>query len=179
MKSACDTAHVMTLLQEHQGYFDCRLKPVEHFPHGFPLYRESTFAEDYRRGKLSLVLVFRSICVDDVRPVDNRDILYCAVISADLQNVRCLYLGNKQPVFVLKIKAMESVEGITNAIPSLVRLYRIQEFTAEAGDGLLFVSGLDELFKVYPGWEYGKLDPQLLRAVRCGKVHTTHSRERL
>lgn len=147
----------MNSLQEKQCGFYCRLKGPESLAHGFPLYRDSTFAEDYRSGKLSLVLVFRAIRVDDVGPIN--DILCCAVFSSLMPNVRHLRLRNEQPVLVSNIELMESINEVTDNVPSLVRLYHVQEFPAEAHDGILFFSGLDELFKMFPGWVYGKSDP--------------------
>jgi len=123
-------AAAMNSLQENQCGFYCRLKGPESLGHGFPLYRASTFAEDYRGGKLSLVLVFRAVGVDEVRPVN--DILCCAVFSSLITpNVRYLYLRNKQPVLVSNIELVESVDEVADHVPSLVRLYRIQEFPAE------------------------------------------------
>jgi hypothetical protein len=138
------------------------MKPVQRLAHGFPLYRESTFAEDYRSGKLSLVLIFRAVGIDDVVAVNSLNaVYYCAVISADLKNVRSLYLRDEKPMLVSSIQLMESIEVVSHYIPSLVRLYRIQELPAEADDGLLFFSGFDEIFKMFPGWVYGKFDSVL------------------
>lgn len=124
--------------------------------HGFPLYRENTFTKDYRCRKLSLVLVFRAICVDKVRSIDDRDGLpvYCLVIRARLPNMRCLYLRDEQPVLVSKVELMERVEKVANGVSSPVRLYRVQEFPAESDDGRVLFSGRDEGFKMFPRWIY-------------------------
>jgi hypothetical protein len=158
MASVVQSALRSSGVKNPKGDFYCRLKCAQRLPHGFPLYRESTFAEDYGSGKISLVLVFRAVGIDQIGTIDNSGSLYCSVISADISNVRNLYLRDEEAVLISKIEAVECIDEVSDKIPSFVRLYRIEKFPSESDDGLLFFSAFDELFKIFPGWIYRKSD---------------------
>lgn len=153
-----DVAQKLPVVEAHQGNFDCRVKMAQRLPHGFPLYRENTFSEDYRSAKLSLIVVFRAVRIDQIGSIADRSSLYCAIISADLPDVRYLHLRDREPVLVMQVKLMESVDEVSDEVPSLVRLYQIQHDFFHAEDGVLFFSGFEEIFKMFPGWVYRELD---------------------
>ena len=133
-----------------EGRFYCGLKPFEGFIDRSPFYpKAATFAEDYRSGNLSLVLVFRTIGIPNIFPIDDRDSFIVAVISANGDHVRDLHLRDENLVFVSNVELMESVDEVSNRIASLVRLYRIEKFVADSGDGLLLFSAFDKRFKMF------------------------------
>jgi hypothetical protein len=154
MDSRDRVAVLDSVFEEQQGNLDCCLKPFESWEDGLTFYRH-TFAEDYRSGKLSLILYLRAISIDQVQIGDS---LICAVLSAIVPNLGYLHLRDHELMLVEHVDLMEMVEAVPYNIRSLVRLYCIEQFPANGDNGILLFSGLEKTYKVLPGWVDRELD---------------------
>ena len=136
-----------------------------------------TYAENYRQGRLALVYhlhvaVFPKVneggvpSAEVLRP--NRELNAVAVFTSNRFNPANLQLGNQEPVFVGNVEVMYGVDRI--AVPSLVRLYLIEEFPAYCDEGCLFWSVGNKLFKMLSAWADRKADLVFFGGVGGGQL---------
>ncbi len=143
---------------------------------GYPEDR-LTYAENYRQGRLALVYhlhVAVTSKVNDGRVLTaevswpDSELNAIAVFTSNRLNPADLYLRDQEPVFVGNVEVMYGVDRI--AIPSLVRLYFVEEFPAYCDDGCLFFSLPEKVFKMRSAWEDRKVDPVFFGVVGSGQL---------
>jgi hypothetical protein len=83
-------------------------------------------------------------------PRPNSELNAVAVFTSNRLNPADLYLRDQEPVFVGNVEVMYGVQGIP--VPSLVRLYLVEEFPTHCDEGCLFWSLPDKLFKMRSVW---------------------------
>lgn len=71
------------------------------------------------------------------------------VFKADVPDVLEMNLGDEEFVFVQNVESVKLPDGLS--IPSLVRLYGIQNEVADPFGGLMFESAIDGVFHFLPG----------------------------
>jgi hypothetical protein len=111
--------------------------------------------ENYRQGRFSLVYHLHVAMVPKVNTSgvsgaemfrSDSELNAVAVFTSNRLNPADLYLRDQEPVFVGNVEVMYGVQGIP--VPSLVRLYLVEEFPAYCDDGCLFWSLPDKHFKM-------------------------------
>lgn len=121
--------------------------------------------EEYRKGRLSIVF--------NLQPTANLDhVVSAGAIGYEgaISDLRALVVfcvnagdgrhakhGDQEPVFV---DVVDFVEGPEGKIPSLVRLYVVENDVADIGSGMLYVSLFHGNGKVLPRFMEWKMDPR-------------------
>lgn len=136
-----------------------------------------TNAENYRQGRHALVyhLHFAAMPKVDTSGVSSAEVFRpdfelnaIAVLTSNRLNPADLYLRDQEPVFVGNVEVMYGVDRI--AVPSLIRLYLVEEFPAYCDEGCLFWSAIDELCKMLSGWEDRKVNFSFYEGVGSGQL---------
>jgi hypothetical protein len=157
--------------QDRQNAIDRYLQFAKGWNNDLTLQRR-TFSEDYRRGELAYfydVELLSSFVAQDERAAA-KDIsgLYSVsfarlVLCPESVKFSNLKLWDHEPMFISDIELVQVEKGIT--VPSLVRLYDVEQGTTDLDDGLLLFSLSEKLFKILPRRIDGKL------AVFAGEVN--------
>jgi hypothetical protein len=143
---------------------------------GYPEDR-LTYAENYRQGRFSLVYHLHVAMVPKVNTSgvsgaemfrSDSELNAVAVFTSNRLNPADLYLRDQEPVFVGNVEVMYGVQGIP--VPSLVRLYLVEEFPAYCDDGCLFWSLPDKLFKMRSIWVDRKANFPFFEGVGSGQL---------
>ena len=136
-----------------------------------------TYAENYRQGRLALVYHLHIAVTPKVNdggvpsaevPRPDSELNAIAAFTSNRFNPADLYLRDQEPVFVGNVEVMYGVQGIP--VPSLVRLYLVEEFPAYCDEGCLFWSLPDKLFKMRSVWVDRKLDVLFYEGVGSGQL---------
>jgi hypothetical protein len=135
------------------------------------------YAENYRQGRLALIYHVHIAVIPKVnegrvpsaemrRP--DSELNAVAVFTSNRFNPADLYLRDQEPVFVGNVEVMYGVDRI--AIPSLVRLYLVEEFPAYCDEGCLFFSLPEKFFEMRSAWVDRKVDLRFGRRISSGQL---------
>jgi len=150
--------------QDRQDAIDSYAKDAKFWHNQFTRYR-CTFAEDYCRGAIAIVYELKlstprglerdGLIQESLLPSgESLALLVFHHKTSDLIN---LQLRCQQPVLVRDVELVKLVEGF--ALPSLVRLYSVQEFVRDTDEGAEFQSVVNKSFQLSPIWIYRESGP--------------------
>ena len=134
-------------------------------------------AEDYCSGKVALFYNLQPLASgvsEDQRLVVEDDSLLdpkpfpLLVFNQKTAEFPHLLALNQRPMFVLDVESVKSPDGVP--VPSLVRLYYVQESICETDKGVVLRSTFDERYKIFIGAHCREILPLRLGAISSSNL---------
>jgi len=159
--------------QDRQNAIDGYNEAAKRWHDQMARYR-CTFAEDYCRGAVAIVYELKLSAsgrpkddglIQEGFPPDGESLALLVFHHKTSQLVN-LQLRCQEPVLVRDVELVKLVEGFS--LPSLVRLYGVQEFVRDDEEGNEFQSVIDKSFQLVPIWIYRESGPVFVFAGTFG-----------